>query len=40
MGAIGMRMLTKLLNNEELLEKNFITEVELVKRSSCKEVKI
>jgi LacI family transcriptional regulator len=40
MGAIGMRMLTKLLNNEELSEKNFITEVELVKRSSCKEVRI
>lgn len=36
MGAIGMRMLTKLLNNEQIEQKEFITETELVKRGSSR----
>lgn len=39
MGAIGMRMLTKMLLQEEIPQKDFITQVEIVKRASCSEVK-
>jgi DNA-binding LacI/PurR family transcriptional regulator len=38
MGAIAMRVLTKLLNKEEVLEKDYFTEVELIERNSCRGV--
>jgi LacI family transcriptional regulator len=36
MGAEGMRLLTKLMNKEEIEEKNVLLEFELIERESCR----
>lgn len=37
MGAEGMRLLTRLMNKEEVDDKNIILDFELIERESCKE---
>jgi DNA-binding LacI/PurR family transcriptional regulator len=36
MGAEGMRLLTKLMNKDEIEEKNVLLEVALIERESCR----
>jgi LacI family transcriptional regulator len=37
MGSVGMRMLIKVINKQELEQKNYILKHELIERDSCRK---